>query len=74
MKNEVIPPDQFSRVTDEMTKLTRVFEEIQKGINMASRMPAFNAQRALEKARTDIETAGYWMSRALQHLQEETKL
>jgi hypothetical protein len=57
--------DQFERVLLEMEKLTRLFDEVEQAIKLAKGIQRHEAQRALDKARADVEVAQYWMKKAI---------
>jgi len=60
-----ISHDQFDRVLQEMEKLTRLFDEVEQAIKLAKGIQRHEAQRALDKARADVEVAQYWMKKAI---------
>jgi uncharacterized protein (DUF1015 family) len=62
---ETIPPDQFDRVLNEMTKLSRLFDEVERSIAIARGIHRHEAQRALDEARSCVEVAQYWMAKAI---------
>jgi hypothetical protein len=57
--------DQFDRVLLEMEKLARLFDEVEQAIKLAKGINRHEAQRALDKARADVEVAQYWMRKAI---------
>ena len=69
MRETPVPPDQFTIVTQELRKLTLLVEEVERSVTIADNLNKYPATRALEKARTDIETAGYWLGQALKVLE-----
>ena len=64
----IIDTGQYARLVAELRKVTAYMDEIQQGINVAEGMSKHEAQRAFDKATHDIETAGFWISKALKHL------
>lgn len=69
MQKEPIPSDQFQRVTDELSKLNLLVEEIARSLNTAANINTFKATRALEQATIRIEEAGVWISKALKAME-----
>jgi hypothetical protein len=57
--------DQFDRVLAEMERLNRLFDEVEQAIKLAKGINRHEAQRALDKARADVEVAQYWMKKAI---------
>jgi t-SNARE complex subunit (syntaxin) len=57
--------DQFDRVLREMEKLSQLFNEVEQAIKLAKGINRHEAQRALDKARADVEVAQYWMKKAI---------
>jgi hypothetical protein len=57
--------DQFELVLLEMEKLARLFDEVEQAIKLAKGINRHEAQRALDKARADVEVAQYWMKKAI---------
>jgi hypothetical protein len=57
--------DQFELVLKEMEKLARLFDEVEQAIKLAKGINRHEAQRALDKARADVEVAQYWMKKAI---------
>ena len=68
MKEQPIPSDQFARTKEELRKLYLLVDLIQSSIDIAETMETFDAKRALSKASDDIETAGFWLGKAIKAL------
>ena len=68
MKEPHLPSDQFTRCKDELSKLNLLVDEVERSLTIAEKLHLHDAQRALEKCRTDIETAGYWLGRAVKEI------
>lgn len=68
MKPTPIPSDQFARTKEELRKLTLLVEEIQNSVDMAETLETLDAKRSLLKASDDIETAGFWLGKAIRAL------
>lgn len=60
-----IPADQFEHVLAEMSKLSALFDEVDRSIHMARGVHRHEAQRALDEARSCVEVAQYWMKKAI---------
>jgi hypothetical protein len=63
-----IPSDQFARCTDELRKLMLLVDDVQRCVDVASNVDTYDARRSLALARTDIQTAGFWLGDALKAL------
>ena len=68
MKEPQIPSDQFARTKEELRKLSVLVDLIQSSIDIAETLETFDAKRALSKASDDIETAGFWLGKAIKAL------
>jgi hypothetical protein len=64
-KKDQVSHDQFDLVLLEMEKLARLFDEVEQAIKLAKGIQRHEAQRALDKARADVEVAQYWMKKAI---------
>jgi hypothetical protein len=64
-KKDQVSHDQFDRVLREMEKLAHLFDEVEQAIKLAKGINRHEAQRALDKARADVEVAQYWMKKAI---------
>jgi hypothetical protein len=64
-KKDQVSHDQFDRVLKEMEKLAHLFDEVEQAIKLAKGINRHEAQRALDKARADVEVAQYWMKKAI---------
>ncbi|MFM2290164.1 MAG: hypothetical protein RL684_3307 [Pseudomonadota bacterium] len=69
MKADPVPPDQFARCKEELAKLTRLVEEVDRALDTAEGIPKFEAQRALALCRNEIETAAMWLAKAIREVQ-----
>ncbi len=63
---ETLPGDQFERVKEEMRKLSLSLDHIDKCAEVVSAINTFEARRCLDRARTDIQTAAFWIEQAKQ--------
>lgn len=63
-----VPRDQFNRTKEELRKLSLAVEEIQRCVDVTDKIDTFEARTALERARVDIKTAGFWINEALKSL------
>jgi hypothetical protein len=63
--SDQVSHDQFELVLLEMEKLARLFDEVEQAIKLAKGINRHEAQRALDKARADVEVAQYWMRKAI---------
>jgi hypothetical protein len=63
--SDQVSHDQFELVLLEMEKLARLFDEVEQAIKLAKGINRHEAQRALDKARADVEVAQYWMKKAI---------
>lgn len=68
MTPEKIPSDQFARTKEELRKLSLLVERIQQSVDVAQNLETIDARRALAKAQDDIETAGFWLGKAIKAL------
>jgi len=68
VKEQPIPSDQFARTKEELRKLSILVDLIQSSIDIAETMETFDAKRALSKASDEIETAGFWLGKAIKAL------
>jgi hypothetical protein len=64
-KKDQVSHDQFDRVLAEMERLNELFNEVEQAIKLAKGINRHEAQRALDKARADVEVAQYWMKKAI---------
>jgi hypothetical protein len=64
------PPDYSSvgRVTDELRALSLKVEELQRSIDITDAIQTYEARVALERARKDLKTAGFWLTEAIKGL------
>ena len=70
MRGEAIPSDQFEVCKRELSRLSLLMEQIGKSMTIAQNMHLHEAQNAMYECRRDIETAGYWLGKALKLLSE----
>ena len=68
MKEPAIPSDQFARTKEELRKLSLLVDQIQQSVEIAETLETFDAKRALVKAQDDIETAWFWLGKAIKAL------
>ena len=70
MKDEPIPADQFEICKRELSHLNKLVDELDRSLNIAQGIHLYEAQAAMYECRKDIETAGYWLAKALKILAE----
>jgi hypothetical protein len=63
--SDQVSHDQFDRVLREIERLNQLFDEVEQAIRLAKGINRHEAQRALDKARADVEVAQYWMKKAI---------
>jgi hypothetical protein len=68
VKEQPIPADQFARTKEELRKLSNLVDMIQSSIDVTASLETVEARRALVKASDDIETAGFWLGKAIKAL------
>lgn len=71
--NDLPSSDQFARTKEELRKLSSMVEEIQRCVDVSTNIETFEARQALDRARVDIMTAGFWIGEALKYLAKKTK-
>ena len=68
VKDQPIPSDQFARTKEELRKLSVLMDVMQTSIDLVETLETIDARRALVKASDDIETAGFWLGKAIKAL------
>lgn len=60
--------DRFERCVTRLHMLNLKAEQIEKALNMAANVQTAEAERSFIYAEKDIETAEYWMDKAIREL------